>query len=302
MNSSALRLLTMKRKAIYVFLIIFSPVLLSFLTKSDTDPDNPLAEVEKKIRSEYDNMSVFTWSQYNELLKEISQEKFVVLPLNEMRNHYDPSKVVVGMRHDIDCNPFKAVEMATIEKGYGIRATYFILPTASYYGHISNFKIVRQPGMGSLYKRLYDDGAEIGIHNDLLAIMILYKIDPFRFNKEELAYFNSLKIPIYGSASHGSEIAKKTLPNFQIFSDFAKSGTVSYEGKHYPLGKYSLKKYGYKYEAYFIDFKTYFSDGKGKWNDPDGFSGILKKLEKSQPGDRIEILTHPEWWGKAESH
>jgi len=40
------------------------------------------------------------------------------------------------------------------------------------------------------------------------------------------------------------------------------------------------------------------SESGGKWNDPEGFQGILKKLEISKPGDRIQILVHPDWWRK----
>jgi hypothetical protein len=131
--------------------------------------------------------------------------------------------------------------------------------------------------------------------------MIQYNIDPYRFNRSELAYFRSLKIPIYGTASHGSEIAKKTVPNYQMFSDFAKSDSITYEKKKYPIGKFSLEQCGYKYEAYFINFNIYLSDSRGKWNDPNGFNGVLKKLGESKPGDRIEMLIHPVWWGKTRS-
>jgi hypothetical protein len=37
----------------------------------------------------------------------------------------------------------------------------------------------------------------------------------------------------------------------------------------------------------------------GRWNDPEGFYGILKRLESSKPGDIIHILAHPDWWGSA---
>lgn len=114
-----------------------------------------------------------------------------------------------------------------------------------------------------------------------------------------LKWLRSNKIRIYGTASHGSPLARKTVPNYQIFSDFAKSDSLEYMGKIYPLGEHSLKDYGFKYEAYFVDFGFYFSESGGKWNDPEGFTGILKKLESSNAGDRIQVLVHPDWWGKA---
>ena len=258
----------------------------------------PYAEIESTIRGKYDVYAIFKWDQYTQLLDKLSQSKFKVLPINEMRNTFDGSKVIVGLRHDVDFNPFKALEMAKIEKDYGIRATYYFLATAEYYGNFSNNKIVRSTGIEDLLKDIHKTGCEIGIHNDLLTIMIVYKLDPFLFNQEEIAFYRSLRIRINGTAAHGSPLARITVPNYQIFSDFAKSDSIQYQGKKYPLGKHSLKEYGYKYEAYYIDYGIYLSDSGGKWNDPEDFAGILKKLESSKPGDRIQILVHPDWWGR----
>jgi hypothetical protein len=275
---------------------------LSSIYQKNIDYDIPLppySEIEKSIRAKYDSHAVFTWAQCTELLKKLSQDKFVVLQLNEMRNTFDESKVVVGLRHDVDWNPFKALEMAQIEKGYGIHSTYYFLATAEYYDQFKNSTMVRSTSIEYLYKEIYKTGAEIGIHNDLITIMIEYELNPYLFNKEELAFYKSLKIKIYGTASHGSPLGKKTkVPNYQIFSDFAKSDSVQYQGKKYPLGEHSLRDYGFKYEAYFINFGIYFSDSGGKWNDAEGFAGILKKLDSSKAGDRIQIIVHPDWCGK----
>lgn len=288
----------MKRSLNLVFLVLICLVINGSLKTIDLQTDPPYAETEKKIRKEYDQRAVFTWSQYTEFLNKLKQNKFTVLPINEMRNTFDNSKVIIGLRHDVDFNPFKALEMSKIENGYGIRSTYYFLSTAEYYGHFNNSTMVRSPGIEYLYKEISKTVAEIGIHNDLLTIMIVYKLDPFVFNKEELEFYKSLGIRIYGTASHGSPIAKKSVPNYEVFSDFAKSDSLEYQGKKYPLGQHSLKKYGFKYEAYFIKFNIYLSDSKGKWNNSKGFAGILNKLDSCKPGDRIQILVHPDWWGK----
>jgi len=216
-----------------------------------------------------------------------------------MSNTFSESKVVVGLRHDIDMNPFKALEMAVIERDFGFRTTYFVLPTADYYGYLYRTGLNRNEGLDSIIRDLYDTGTEIGMHNDMLTAMIDFGFDPFSFNGNELAFIRSLGIPVSGTASHGSPIARLTVPNYQIFSDFAKSVSVVYNGNEYPIGKYSLADYGYEYEAYFLDFDFYYSESGGKWNDVNGFSGILEQLAGSLPGTRIQILTHPDWWGKA---
>lgn len=256
------------------------------------------SELERTVRDMFDSKAVFTWKQYQDLLLKLSSEKFLVLPLQEMRNTYNESKVVIGFRHDIDWNPFKAIEMAKMEKEFGLRATYFILPTASYYGILDKSGLVRNTCIDSVCRALYSDGAEIGIHNDLLTVMITYEIDPFLFNQNELLFLRHLRIPVWGTASHGSPIAKITVPNYQVFSDFATSDSVWYFGKPYPIGEHSLADYGFKYEAYFISYNKYYSDSGGMWNDVGGLDGILERLDSSVPGDRIEILAHPDWWGK----
>ena len=83
-----------------------------------------------------------------------------------------------------------------------------------------------------------------------------------------------------------------------MFSDFAKSDSVEFQGRKYPIGQYSLDEYGFIYEAYHIDYNIYYSESGGDWNTEGGFNEILLKLQLSQPGDRIQILTHPVWWGK----
>jgi hypothetical protein len=280
--------------------VAFILVTITGCEKYEIIPESlksPYDATEQIIRKEYDGFAVFRWSDYYILMDKLSGEKFTVLPINEMRQHYDPSKVVVGLRHDMDFNAFKGLEMADIEKSYGIRSTYYILATSKYYGQLSNTGIIRNIGMDSLYKRISNRGAEIGIHNDLLTVMITYGLNPFLFNSDELEFYNSIGIEIHGTASHGSPIARLTVPNYQIFSDFAINDSVEYNGKKYPLGIKTLTDFGFEYETYFIDFNIYLSDSGGKWNDPENFAGILKRLDNSVPGDRIQILVHPDWWG-----
>ena len=66
-----------------------------------------------------------SWNQYFQLMDELSKDKYIVLPLNDMRRTFDSTKVVIGMRHDIDSKPERSLDMARIEKGYGFRASDF---------------------------------------------------------------------------------------------------------------------------------------------------------------------------------
>jgi hypothetical protein len=286
-------------------ILCFGMTLLIYSCVDDPIVDDPVEEpkpyaaLEAQIRLENDWMAVFTWDDYSLLMTTLSNKKFLVLPLNEMRSVFDSSVVVVGLRHDIDFHPFKALEMADIEKHFNFRATYFVLATADYYGTISNSTVVRYPEMDFVYKELYAKGAEIGIHNDLLTLMILHNCDPKTFTLGEISHYESLGIPVYGTAAHGSQIPRELLvSNYEIFSDFAARDSITYRGIEYPVGIYSLRECGLEYEAYHISYFHYYSESGGKWNDPNGFSGIIDRIKASRPGDRIQILTHPVWWGR----
>lgn len=283
-----------------VVAVAFLIIALTTFCEKDPAVEKPITELsayERSIRDKYDNRAVFKWSDYITLLEKLSNDKFIVLPLNEMRNTFNSEKVVIGLRHDVDMNPFKALEMAKIEKLHGIRSTYFFLATADYYGSFNKSVLNRSPEIGKLIKEIYNTGSEIGIHNDLLSVMIQYKIDPFEFCKEEINFYRSLRIRIYGTASHGSYITKNLKPNYNIFSDYAVTDSVEYNGLKYPIGLHSLKEFGFEYEAYKIPYNIYFSDSGGKWSDPEGLAGIIRKIESCTPGDRIQILIHPDWWG-----
>jgi hypothetical protein len=278
--------------------LYFFTILISCKEEIELLGNPSLSELENYTRHNQDHKATHTFSQYEELLKKLSEEKYIVLPIVEFKDSINDSKVLVGMRHDIDHHPFKALEMAELEHSYNILATYYVLATSTYYGKFTHDSIRRYDCMEYIYNELYNSGHEIGVHNDLLTVMIKHKLDPFEFNKNELVFYGRLGIKIYGTAAHGSRIARKTVSNFQIFSDFAKSSYVEYKGKKYRIGEYSLQEYGFEYKAYFTDFNKYYSECGGTWNLEDGFDQLLSKLENSQPGDRIQILTHPVWWGK----
>lgn len=279
--------------------LVLALVLLGTSCKKEVKDDGmPYQELETKINNTYKDLPKFTWGQYQELLTELSKDKYVVLPVHLMKDYYDDSKVVVCLRHDIDAQIFSALKMAELEYQNGIRSTYFVLATATYYGTYANNKMIRNKCMGEAYLRINFYGHEIGVHNDLLTVMIEYHEDPLEFNKNELDYYASLGIPVYGTAAHGSYIATRTAANYEIFSDFARKSEVIYKNVSYPLGQHSLADFGYTYEAYFIDFNKYYSDSGGDWGFEDDFDGMIEALKNSVPGDRIQILAHPVWWGK----
>jgi len=281
-----------------LFCILCVIVFLTNCQKDEFGYNPSLNEIEEYVRKSEDSKAIYAYDQYEELLKELTNEKYIVLPLNEMIDTINDSKIIVGMRHDVDYHPFKALELAELENKYGVRTTYFFLATAPYYGEIIFNEIHRFTCMKEIYQAINSLGNEIGIHNDLLTVMIKYNIDPYAFNSSEMSFFKELGIEIVGTAAHGSNTAQKTVPNYQIFSDFAESEYIEYRRQKYEIGKFSLSEFGFKYEAYFINYNKYYSESGGEWNVEGGLNQLISILNNSKPGDRIQIMTHPVWWGK----
>ena len=279
-------------------------LLLAFVwqgcSKEDVLNREPsVEEIEKYTRDKQDDNAVFTYAQYRELLAELSKSKYKVLPINEFRNYKDGSKVLVGFRHDIDWHPFKAVEMARLENEYGLRSTWYVLPTAPYFGRFELNEIRRFKSMGPVYQELARRG-EVGIHLDLLTVMVFWQLNPMVEHNKDMSLFRDLNINIYGAASHGSKIAQIThVNNYEMIKEYTHRQFFRYRDKTYPLGQFTLHQAGFEYEAYHINYEWYFSDVGGKWNTPGGdFEGMMEQLRKAPPGMRIELLVHPVWWKK----
>lgn len=250
----------------------------------------------------------FTWEKYASFLKKISDtSKYIVLPLNEFRKTFNPDKIVIGLRHDVDNDLNLAYEFSNIETKLGFRATYFILHTAPYYLADPPNKSIHSEKIIPILKSMQNDKKfEIGWHNDLITLQLVYKINPVTFLHQELKWLRDNGINIVGTASHGSTYCKTYhYINYYFFHEFTypvKPGfenniEVPFSNSTVPIIKGNLSDFGLEYEAYFLNNNKAFSDAmvtKGvRWN-----IGMLD-LNQLKPGDRVIILLHPIHWHKA---
>jgi hypothetical protein len=253
----------------------------------------------------------FTWEKYASFLKKISDtSKYIVLPLNEFRQTFNNSKIVIGLRHDVDVDLNLAYQFSQIETNLGFRSTFFILHSAPYYLENPNNMEVHTNKIIPILKSMQNDKHfEIGWHNDLVTLQVVYNINPVNFLHNELNWLRSNGIKIYGTASHGSTYCKTyhylnyyffeecTLP---IVTTYVNNITVPKDGKLITIQKGKLADFNLLYEAYFLNNNKNFSDAtitNGiRWN-----IGMLD-LSLLQPGDRAIILLHPTHWHKASVH
>ena len=125
----------------------------------------------------------FTWEKYAAFLNKISDtSKYIVLPLNEFRKTFNSKKIVIGLRHDVDNDLNIAYQFSEMEANLGFRSTYFILHTAPYYlANPDNMAIHTESIIPILKTMQNERHFEIGWHNDLVTLQVIYNINPVTF-------------------------------------------------------------------------------------------------------------------------
>lgn len=241
---------------------------------------------------------VFNYVNFDIFLSHISSsDHFLIVPLKDFQNTVSKDKVVISLRHDVDDNINAAIKFAYREHKYGITASYFILHTARYYGKKIGTDFVRNENLIYFLKALQNSfGQEIGFHNDLVTLQLMYEIPSRIYLKNELNYLRSNDIKIDGTTYHGSPYCK--IYNYSN-SDFWKefSDTLQYITKGFKtikVEKDSLSSYEFKYEGANLYPDYFFSDSfiiNGKrWN------MSMVNLDTIKPGKKVIILLHPQHW------
>lgn len=171
----------------------------------------------------------------------------------------------VILRHDIDYDPRKAVEMAEVEYKEGIGSTYFVLLTSDFYNTFSKSN-------SECLKKIQEYGHEIGLH-----------FDEVRYTSVE-TNLNEVKNKILEEANHLEQIIGTPV---KVVSMHRPSRMVLESNLNIPGMENS---YG---SRYFKEFK-YLSDSRRHWREP------VEKLVLSGEYRRLHILTHSFWYDKEE--
>jgi hypothetical protein len=164
----------------------------------------------------------------------------------------------ICVRHDVDNDLPWALAFARWEAEQGIRATYFILPTAPYWlsAHLPSLAIQAL-------------GHEVGVHNDALVACegnVEGALNKLRDWGDEM---RSWGIDVRGIADHGGS---ETINNTDLWRVHNHAPTAA----------------GYEYEAYLCHQQgaNYISDNQG----------LLRAPLADRPGRQTHILQHPCHW------
>lgn len=248
--------------------------------------------------------SIFNYNMYEKFLRYLaSSDHFLIVPLRDFKNTTSKDKVVISLRHDVDNDIEPAVKFAYREHKYGIKTTYFILHSSKYYGETGDNYFKRDSNLIHYLKKIQNSyGHEIGFHNDLVTLQIVFNVNSKEFLKNELEWLRKNNIPIWGTTYHGSEYCyiyhylnayfwKEYWAGdntFYNFENVLKDGKLLYFEKDY------LANYKLIYEGGLLNEDYFFADcnfvnGK-RWN-----LGMVN-LDTIKHGKKVIILLHPTHW------
>lgn len=247
----------------------------------------------------------FSYKQYFDFLQEIKKiPEIEFVTQQKFNTYYDSTKIIVSIKHDIDVDIHSAIILARIEKELNIPTTYFVLHTAKFYHPPKDFATHNDSILAQL-QNIKSSGHEIGFHNDLLTLQVVYGISPRQFLKNELEWLRSNEIEIWGTSSHGSSYCYQYgyINYFFFYESSLEHENASFPNENFVIKKNetiyfekaTLSEYDLEYESYSLDFNKYFSDASTN-KDGSGYNPTTTDTKNWKAGDRIVILTHPGRW------
>ena len=204
----------------------------------------------------------FTFEWYKHLLKLLSEHGYHFTDYHNWKQIKNP----VVLRHDIDNDLSKALEMAELEATWGgVKSTYFVLISSDFYNifSIKNTKLIHQ---------IQNCGHEIGLHFDEMKYpQAVGNIDKIR---EEI--IKEANILSYITECPVTTVSMHRPSRAVLDADLKLSNIIN---------SYS--------QIFFHEFK-YLSDSRRHWREP------VEDIVSSEKFERLHILTHAFWYYKEE--
>jgi hypothetical protein len=176
--------------------------------------------------------------------------------VRQMRNLMAPAhdnRVAVGLRHDMDTEPYSSVEVARALHAAGLSGSFYVLHTADYYGQWFDGVFRRNADIAPMLRQVQDDfGCEVGLHNDALWVYQQNGADGSQAVTEELAWLRSEGVSVVGTAAHNSAPLYGA-ENFEIWKGRAALSRTAlpFGDRTIPLQTLDEDALGLAYEANF---------------------------------------------------
>ncbi len=201
----------------------------------------------------------FTLKSYETMIKKIYKNGYEFA----YYKGYEKYKKAVILRHDIDVDVKKAVEMAKLEKSLGVSSTYYVLLTSDFYNLFSKKNEER-------LNVILDLGHHIGLHFD------------------EVRY------------GENCNVVEKIEEELEVLEEYL-GRTIDTVSMHRPSKKTLDENYKIRngetinsYSTEFFKGFKYISDSRKNWGG-EGKEDLFEIIENGTY-HRLHILTHPIWY------
>lgn len=202
----------------------------------------------------------YTYTAYKGLMQKLKDNGYSPIRFCDVS---DSVKFPAIIRHDVDMDLARALEMAKFENEIGIKSTYFVLLSSEYYNLFSGKDLKAANDILNL-------GHEIGLHFDVTTLDEEANLDDIQKGiiKEKELIEIGLGIQLKSISWH---IPRKDLLGVHLdFLDDLKIWNA--------------------YDPYFYSGYKYVSDSMMRWREP-----VEEYIEKKE-FKKMQILTHPVWY------
>ena len=177
-------------------------------------------------------------------------DRLNIKPLCKLKTERSNDLVNVGLRVDIDADVQTACRMARYCAQVGVGSSFYLLPTALYYGQYEKDLLVRSPELAAIVQNLIVAGCEIGLHNDVMHVASTTDLDPIGALWTELFWLRSHGANVLGTVGHNS-ISVYGADNSEVFKNrvFWNREVCDAEGQQLPVGLVDEKSFGLFYEG-----------------------------------------------------
>lgn len=203
----------------------------------------------------------FTYKAYEDLIVNLEAHGYAMCSYD----NWEKEKRCAILRHDIDNDIEKALEIAKVESGLDVRSTFFVLVTSDFYNVFSSKN-------SRLLQEIMDCGHDIGLHFDEVRYP---DIDTSEDARDKILQEVHLLEQAIGR--------KVTAVSMHRPSKMMLEADLSIPGM--------INSYG---NDFFKGFK-YVSDSRRRWREP------IEEIISSEQYERLHILTHAIWYNKMET-
>lgn len=203
---------------------------------------------------------IFTYNSYKSLITNLRDHGYIVTAYSDWATV--PRCVI--LRHDIDNDIEKALELAKVEKELGVKSTYFVLITSDFYNVFS-------ARSEKLLREILACGHEIGLHFDEVRYPEIKTPEDARDR-----ILSEAKLLSMASGQTVKTVSMHRPSKMMLEADLEIPGMIN--------------SYG---QVFFKGFK-YVSDSRRRWREP------VEEIVASEAYDRLHILTHAIWYNDEE--